>query len=77
MKSRMAEVLNLCFSIFKDFLLSAPFFRGLRRLDFRKIGEKSFTKLRALDCWFSRTKSSAFIALKKAVQFFITGKERS
>ena len=61
----MAGVLNLCFSIFKGFLLSAPFFRGLRRLDFRKIGEKSFTKLWALDCWFSRTKSSAFFALKK------------
>ena len=28
----MAGVLNLCFSIFKEFLLSAPFFRGLRRL---------------------------------------------
>ena len=65
MKSRMAGVLNLCFSIFKEFLLSAPFFRVLRRLDFRKIGEKSFTKLWALDCWFSRTKSSAFFALKK------------
>ena len=65
MKSRMAGVLNLCFSIFKEFLLSAPFFRGLRRLDFRKIEEKSFTKLWALDCWFSRTKSSAFFALKK------------
>ena len=35
--------------------VTAPFFRGLRRLDFRKIGEKSFTKLWALDCWFSRT----------------------
>ena len=57
--------MNLWFSIFKGFLLSAPFFRGLRRLDFRKIGEKSFTKLWALDCWFSRTKSSAFFALKK------------
>ena len=65
MKSRMAGALNLCFSIFKEFLLSAPFFRGLRRLDFRKIEEKSFTKLWALDCWFSRTKSSAFFALKK------------
>ena len=27
----MAGVLNLCFSIFKEFLLSAPFFRGQRR----------------------------------------------
>ena len=62
---RFKQGLNLCFSIFKEFLLSAPFFRGLRRLDFRKIGEKSFTKLWALDCWFSRTKSSALFALKK------------
>ena len=68
MKSRMAGALNLCFSIFKEFLLSAPFFRGLRRLDFRKIGEKSFTKLWTLDCWFSRTKSSAFFALKKGTE---------
>ena len=44
--------------------MAAPFFRG-QRLDFRKIEEKSFTKLWALDCWFSRTKSSAFFALKK------------
>ena len=48
----MAGALNLCFSIFKGFLLSAPFFRVLRRLDFGKIEEKSFTKLWALDCWF-------------------------
>ena len=61
----MAGVLNLCFSIFKEFLLSAPFFRGLRRRDSGKNEEKSFTKLWALDCWFSRTKSSAFFALKK------------
>ena len=65
MKSRMAGVLNLWFSIFKGFLLSAPFFRGLRRRDSGKNEEKSFTKLWALDCWFSRTKSSAFFALKK------------
>ena len=65
MKSRMAGVLNLWFSIFKGFLLSAPFFRGLRRLDFRKIGEKSFTKLWALDCWFSRTNDQRLFALKK------------
>jgi len=65
MKSRMAGVLNLWFSIFKGFLLSAPFFRGLRRQDSGNNEEKSFTKLWALDCWFSRTKSSAFFALKK------------
>ena len=62
---RLKQGLNLWFSIFKGFLLSAPFSRGLRRLDFGKIEEKSFTKLWALDCWFSRTKSSAFFALKK------------
>ena len=71
MKSRMAGALNLCFSIFKGFLLSAPFFRVLRRLDFGKIEEKSFTKLWALDCWFSRTKSSAFFALKKGATDWI------
>ena len=68
MKSRMAGVLNLCFSIFKGFLLSAPFFRGLRRQDSGNNEEKSFTKLWALDCWFSRTKSSAFFALKKGTE---------
>ena len=68
MKSRMAGVLNLCFSIFKDFLLSAPFFRGLRRLVFRKIGEKSFTKLWALDCWFSRTNDQPFLHSKRALR---------
>ena len=61
----MAGGLNLCFSIFKKFLLSAPFFRGLRRLDFGKIEEKSFTKLWALDCWFLRTNDQRFFALKK------------
>ena len=44
---------------------AAPFFSGLLRQDLGKIEEKSFTKLWALDCWFSRTKSSAFFALKK------------
>ena len=68
MKSRMAGVLNLWFSIFKEFLLSAPFFRGLRRLDFRKIGEKSFTKLWALDCWFSRTNDQRLFAFKKGTE---------
>ena len=68
MKSRMAGVLNLCFSIFKDFLLSAPFFRGLRRLDFRKVEEKSFTKLWALDCWFSRTNDQRLFAFKKGAK---------
>ena len=48
--------------------MAAPFFRGLRRRDFGKIEEKSFTKLWALDCWFSRTKSSAFFALKKGTE---------
>jgi len=49
-------------------LLSAPFFRGLRRLDFGKIEEKSFTKLWALDCWFSRTNDQRFFAPKKGAE---------
>ena len=48
--------------------MAAPFFRGLRRRDSGKNEEKSFTKLWALDCWFSRTKSSAFFALKKGTE---------
>ena len=49
-------------------MATAPFFRGLRRRDSGKNEEKSFTKLWALDCWFSRTKSSAFFALKKGTE---------
>ena len=64
----MAGALNLFFSIFKEFLLSAPFFRGLRRLDFRKVEEKSFTKLWALDCWFSRTNDQRLFAFKKGAK---------
>ena len=45
--------------------MAAPFFRGLRRRDSGKNGEKSFTKLWALDCWFSRTNDQRFFALKK------------
>ena len=56
------------FPFSRGFLQPAPFFRGLRRRDFGKIEEKSFTKLWALDCWFSRTKSSAFFALKKGAK---------
>ena len=48
--------------------MAAPFFRGLRRRDSGRNEEKSFTKLWALDCWFSRTKSSAFFALKKGTE---------
>ena len=50
------------------FSVAAPFFRGLRRRDSGRNEEKSFTKLWALDCWFSRTKSSAFFALKKGTE---------
>ena len=63
----MAGVLNLCFSIFKGFLLSAPFFRGLRRQDSGNNEEKSFTKLWALDCWFSRTNDQPFLRSKRAL----------
>ena len=53
------------FTYSSRFLRTAPFFSGTRRRDCGKIEEKSFTKLWTLDCWFSRTKSSAFFALKK------------
>ena len=68
MKSQLAEVQTgfepLLFHIQADFQWQRPFSEGCG-VDFRKIEEKSFTKLWALDCWFSRTKSSAFFALKK------------
>ena len=68
MKSQLAEVQTgfepLFFHIQADFQWQRPFSEGCG-VDFRKIEEKSFTKLWALDCWFSRTKSSAFFALKK------------
>ena len=68
MKSQLAEVQTgfepLLFDIQADFQWQRPFSEGCG-VDFRKIEEKSFTKLWALDCWFSRTKSSAFFALKK------------
>ena len=61
----MAGVLNLCFSIFKEFLLSAPFFRGLRRLDFGKI-EKNLSQ--SYGRWivgFHEPMTSALFAFKK------------
>ena len=65
MKSQLAEVQTgfepLFFHIQADFQWQRPFSEG--RDD--RFSEKSFTKLWALDCWFSRTKSSAFFALKK------------
>ena len=60
MKSQLAEVQTgfepLLFHIQADFQWQRPFSEGCG-VDFRKIEEKSFTKLWALDCWFSRTKS--------------------
>ena len=71
MKSQLAEVQTgfepLFFHIQADFQWQRPFSEG-SGVDFRKIEEKSFTKLWALDCWFSRTKSSAFFALKKGTE---------
>ena len=71
MKSQLAEVQTgfepLLFHIQADFQWQRPFSEGCG-VDFRKIEEKSFTKLWALDCWFSRTKSSAFFALKKGAE---------
>ena len=57
----------LLFHIQGIFAVSA-LFRGLWRLDFGKIEEKSFTKLWALDCWFSRTNDQRFFALKKGAR---------
>ena len=68
MKSRMAGVLNLCFSIFKEFLLSAPFFRGLRGW----VSEKSEKNLsQNYGRWivgFDGPMTSAFFALKKGAE---------
>ena len=59
----------LLFHIQAEFQLAAPFFRGLRRRDFGKIEEKSFTKLWALDCWFSRTNDQRpFLLSKRALR---------
>ena len=65
MKSRMAGALNLWFSIFKGFLLSAPFFRGLRR-KIPEITKKNLSQ--SYGRWivgFHEPMTSAFFALKK------------
>ena len=59
------RVWTSAFPFSRGFLQPAPFFRGLRRRDFGKIEEKSFTKLWTLDCWFSRTKFSALFVCPK------------
>ena len=68
MKSRMAGVLNLCFSIFKGFLLSAPFFRGLRG----EISEKWKKNLsQSYGRWivgFHEPMTSALFAFKKGAE---------
>ena len=48
--------------------MAAPFFRGLPWRDSGKNEEKSFTKLWALDCWFSRTNDQPFLRSKRALQ---------
>ena len=66
MKSRVAGVLNLCFSIFKEFLLSAPFFRGLRRCEIPEKAKKNLSQ--SYGRWivgFHEPMTSAFFALKK------------
>ena len=69
MKSQLAEVQTgfepLFFHIQVELWRQRPFSEGCGVLVFRKIGEKSFTKLWALDCWFSRTNDQRFFALKK------------
>ena len=68
MKSQLAEVQTgfepLFFHIQADFQWQRPFSEGCGG-DSGRNEEKSFTKLWALDCWFSRTKTSALFALKK------------
>ena len=62
----MAGVLNLCFSIFKEFLLSAPFFRGLRRCEIPEKAKKNLSQ--SYGRWivgFHEPMTSAFFALKK------------
>jgi hypothetical protein len=54
----------LIFHIQGIFAVSA-LFRGLRRLNFGKIEEKSFTKLWALDCWFSRINDQRLFCAQK------------
>ena len=62
----MAGVLNLWFSIFKEFLLSAPFFRGLRRCEIPEKAKKNLSQ--SYGRWivgFHEPMTSAFFALKK------------
>ena len=68
MKSRMAGALNLCFSIFKEFLLSAPFFRGLRRRDFGKIEEKLSQSYGRWIVGFHEPMTSALFTFKKVAK---------
>ena len=59
--------LNLCFSIFKDFLLTAPFFRGLRRLNFGKIEKYSQSYGRWI-VGFHEPSPALFLRSKRALQ---------
>ena len=65
MKSRLAEVLNLCFSIFKRIFSGSALFQRAGRQIFGKNKEKSFTKLWTLDCWFSRTNDQRLFCAQK------------
>ena len=79
MKSQLAEVQTgfepLFFHIQADFQWQRPFSEGCG-VDFRKIEEKSFTKLWALDCWFSRTNSSPFCAQKGRYRLEVRNERR-
>ena len=79
MKSQLAEVQTgfepLLFHIQADFQWQRPFSESCG-VDFRKIEEKSFTKLWALDCWFSRTKSSPFCAQKGRYRLEVRNERR-
>mgnify|MGYP004638903219 CR=1 FL=1 len=67
-RQRFEQGLNLCFSIFKRKFSHSALFQRAAAAEFRKIEEKSFTKLWALDCWFSRTNDQCFFALKKGAE---------
>ena len=65
---RFEQGLNLCFSIFKGIFAASALFQRAAAARFRKNEEKSFTKLWALDCWFSRTNDQRFFSPKKGAK---------
>ena len=58
----------LLFHFQGDFQWQRPFSEGCGGEIPEKNEEKSFTKLWALDCWFSRTNDQRLFSLKKGVE---------